>query len=136
MNPFSLITGFANNLIERLFPNKDEQQKAKLVLAEMDFKKFEAQIAVMVAEAKSNDKWTSRARPSFLYVIYTMILAAIPMGIVYAVSPETAENVATGMKEWLGAIPDYLWGVFGVGYTGYVAGRSFDKSKILNGKNN
>lgn len=139
VNPLSIITGFAGDLISRVFPNKDDQEKAKLALAKMqadgDLKNLEIQMSAILAEAKSNDKWTSRARPSFMYVMYSMILAAIPMGVLHAVDPEISINIAAGMKAWLAAIPEHLWTVFGVGYLGYVGGRSFDKSKIFKSKN-
>ncbi len=53
-----------------------------------------ATISVALAEAQSSDKWTSRARPSFLYVMYTMILFAIPFGFLYAFRPEFAAKMA------------------------------------------
>jgi hypothetical protein len=85
----------------------------------------------MVAEASSQDKWTSRARPSFLYIMYIMILGAIPMGIVYSISPGTAADITVGVKAWLAAIPEAMWVLMGAGYLGYTTGRSFDKK---NGK--
>ena len=87
----------------------------------------------MLAEAKSRDPWTSRARPSFLYVIYLMILAAIPMGIVYAVNPTFAQNITTGVEAWLQAIPESLWWLFGAGYLGYTGAREFGKKKTVGG---
>ena len=52
------------------------------------------------------------------------------MGFLYAFNPGVAHNISIGMKEWLGSIPEYMWTVFGFGYTGYIAGRSFDKRII------
>jgi hypothetical protein len=89
----------------------------------------QAQMSVVLAESQSSDKWTSRGRPMFLYVIYVMILAAIPMGIVYAISPETSQNITAGFKAWLEAIPGDLYALFGAGYLGYGAFRTYDKSK-------
>ncbi len=135
MNPLSLIFGFGSDLIKRIFPDKDKQEEAKELLSKMhlegDLKKYQLQMSAIVAEAKSKDKWTSRARPSFLYVMYAMILASIPMGILYAFNPDVAHNISTGMSEWLASIPKYMWTVFGFGYTGYVAGRSYDKKQII-----
>ena len=42
----------------------------------------------IVAEAQSTDPWTSRARPSFLYMMYALILWAIPMGLIAAADPK------------------------------------------------
>lgn len=84
--------------------------------------------AVMLAEAQSADRWTSRARPSFLYVMYLMILAAIPMGVLYAFDPKHAAAVAEGLKQWLAALPDQLWSMMTYCYLGYTVARSGDKS--------
>ncbi len=88
-----------------------------------------ATISVALAEAQSSDKWTSRARPSFLYVMYTMILFAIPFGFLYAFRPEVAAKMAEGVGAFLKAVPSELWYVFGAGYLGYGAFRSYDKNK-------
>jgi len=99
-----------------------------------ELKELQTRMSAIVAEANSNDPWTSRARPSFLYVIYLMILASIPMGILSAFEPAMAIAISEGMKAWLGAIPDSLWTLFGVGYTGYAAARTMDKRSIMTGK--
>jgi phosphotransferase system glucose/maltose/N-acetylglucosamine-specific IIC component len=62
-----------------------------------------------------------------MYVIYILILASIPMGLIYAFSPQMATSVAQGFGAWLRAIPDELYVLFGAGYLGYGAFRSFDK---------
>lgn len=88
-----------------------------------------ATIAVSLAEAQSADKWTSRARPTFMYVIYVIILAGIPVAIGALFSPEKAIQFATAFGKWLEAIPDDMWWLFGAGYLGYGAFRSFEKWK-------
>lgn len=86
-----------------------------------------ARLNVVIAESQSSDKWTSRGRPMFLYVIYIMLLSAIPMGIVHAWNPTISANVAEGFKAWLAAIPTELYTLFGAGYLGYGAFRTYDK---------
>lgn len=86
-------------------------------------------MSAILAEAASADKWTSRARPSFMYVIYIVILFGLPMGIVSAFSAETATAIAMGFKAWLAAIPDSMWGLFGAGFLGYTASRTYEKAK-------
>ena len=136
-NPLDLVK-LGKSIIDKVVPDAAERDKQKLELERLyqqgEFRALEIGMSAILEEARSQDKWTSRARPSFLYVMYTMILAALPMGILYAISPETASNIATGLKEWLSAIPDSLYGLFGVGYLGYSGARSYDKSKILKGK--
>lgn len=119
------------DLIDGLFTSDAERAEAKRRLLEQEGRQRLAraaqQMSAILAEAQSDDPWTSRARPSFLYVMYVMILMAVPMGVLAAVLPETARALAEGMRAWLTAIPEPMWWLFGAGYTGYTAGRSFDK---------
>ena len=87
------------------------------------------QLSAIIAEAQSADPWTSRARPSFLYVVYILLLAAIPMGVLTVFNPGAALDLTTGFKAWLGAIPDSILTLFGTVMTGYVLGRSWEKTK-------
>ena len=60
-----------------------------------------------------------------------MILTSIIMGVVSAINPAVAGNIANGMKAWLAAIPGDLYTLFGVGYLGYTGVRTFEKKKGL-----
>ena len=51
------------------------------------------------------DRWTSRARPTFLYVMYAMMLWAFPLGLTAAFSPQTARAMTTAMTDYLEALP-------------------------------
>ena len=86
-----------------------------------------ARLNIVIAESQSTDKWTSRGRPMFLYVMYIMLLSAIPMGVIYAVNPVFAGNIVVGFGNWLRAIPESLYALFGAGYLGYGAFRTYDK---------
>lgn len=123
----------ATTVINKIFPDPQDAAKAKAVLEAADTQAAIAQTAsqlqAIMAEAQSTDKWTSRARPSFLYVCYVMILAAIPMGALYAFDPTHADLIAKGLQRWLAAIPDAVWQLFTVGYLGYTGGRSWEKIK-------
>lgn len=125
-------------LIDKIWPDPAEREKAKAQLLQMqqrgELKELETRMSAILAEAQSKDPWTSRARPSFMYVMYTMILASIPMGVLHAFDPAMAVSIADGMKAWLSAIPQEMWMLFGVGYTGYTYARSKDKQNILAGK--
>ena len=132
------ILGIGGKLLDKLIPDKGQRDKLKMDLARMqqdgELKELEVRMSAIIAEAKSSDPWTSRARPTFMYVMYIMILFSIPMGILSAFRPEMAILIAEGMKAWLGAIPDAGWGLFGVAFTGYTAARSFDKKVLSKGK--
>lgn len=120
-------------IIDKLFPDKDEANRQKLRLMELDqngeltplLERYKA----INTEGGSADKWTSRARPSFLYVMYVMILASIPMGVLYVFYPEGVKAAIEGMQLWLSSIPDSLYTLFGVGYLGYGGFRTIDKIK-------
>ena len=80
-------------------------------------------------ELPSRAAWTSRARPTFLYVMYALLLWSIPMGLVAAVDPAIAAAIIHGMRDYLNGIPQPLYALFGTGYLGYTAARSWGKAK-------
>mgnify|MGYP003133195985 CR=1 FL=1 len=120
-------------IIERIIPDPTERQKAKLKLLELEqngeFKQLEEASKNIRVEAASTDKWTSRARPSFHYVMYFIICSSVPFSIFFMVDPVNAKEMVEGFKFWLHAIPDAMWTLFGAGYLGYVGARSYDKRK-------
>ena len=91
----SLIGPIAS-IIDKVIPDKAARDKAKLDLLELqgtqEMQQIQTQLSAIVAEANSRDPWTSRARPSFLYVMYVMILWALPMGVLSAFRPDTARD--------------------------------------------
>jgi hypothetical protein len=87
------------------------------------------QMQAIVAEAQSPDPWTSRARPSFLYIMYALILWSIPMGLIAAVQPAMASAIGSGMSAYLKGIPNELYTLFGTGYLGYTAARTWSQIK-------
>ena len=135
MNPLLLsgIFEIGKGLIDKLLPDPAAKAKAQMDLLMLqqsgELKELETRMSAILAEANSPDPWTSRARPSFLYVIYVMILMAIPMGILSAFRPDMASAIAAGMQAWLAAIPEDLYVLFGVGYVGYSGARMLEKRK-------
>ena len=128
-----LLLPVIGKVLDKIIPDTAARDKAKADLAKLEFegdlKEMEVKMSAIVMEAQSTDPWTSRARPSFLYVVYIIILSAIPMGVLFAFSPETANNITVGFQQWLAAIPEDMWTLFGVGYLGYAGARSYDKGK-------
>lgn len=120
-------------LIDKIIPDPRARDAAKLELLKLqgsqELEAVRVQMSAIIAEAASTDPWTSRARPSFLYVMYAIILWAIPMGLIAATQPEMAKNIAAGMNAYLGGIPDPLWTLFGTGYLGYTVARQWGKTK-------
>ena len=127
------IIGPIASLIDKIIPDPKARDAAKIELIKLqggqDMETLRTQLSAVLAEAQSADPWTSRARPSFLYVIYAMILWAIPMGLIAAVRPEAAANIASGMNAYLSGLPEPLYALFGTGYLGYTAARSWGKSR-------
>ncbi|MAL25424.1 MAG: hypothetical protein CL820_05915 [Croceicoccus sp.] len=127
------LIGPLSKIIDRVIPDKEARERAKLELLQLEnsqeLKMVEARLSAIVAEAQSADPWTSRARPGFLYVMYTLILFAIPMGLIAAFRPEAADAIGRGMTGYLGALPEPLYALFGTGYLGYTAARQWGKIK-------
>lgn len=128
----SLIGPIAS-IIDKIIPDKEARDRAKLELIKLEgtqeMEIVKVQLSAIVAEAQSADPWTSRARPSFLYVMYTMLLAALPMGVLAAFRPQAAHDIAAGMNGYLNGLPEPLYALFATGYLGYTAARQWGKIK-------
>jgi hypothetical protein len=120
-------------IIDKIVPDPAARDAAKLELLRLEgtqeLDRVKAQMSALVAEAQSPDPWTSRARPSFLYVMYLLLLWSIPMGLIAAVRPDMAKAIAAGMTAYLNGIPESLYALFGTGYLGYTAARTWGKAK-------
>ena len=131
MSILEAIVGPVSKLLDKIIPDPQARDKAKLELLKRDqeMQTIAVQMQAIVAEAQSSDPWTSRARPSFLYMMYALILWAIPMGLIAAANPPMAEGIAKGMTAYLRGIPEELYALFGTGYLGYTAARTWGKVK-------
>lgn len=140
MNPlFGPVLEIAAKVIEKVIPDKAGQEKAKAELAlkaqDGALKELEISMSAIVAEAKSADPWTSRARPTFMYVFYALIVALVIVapivGIFFPMAMRTFfVNVASGFA----AIPEAMWWTFSAGYLGYTGARTFEKQIKKGGK--
>ena len=133
MSILEAIVGPVSKLLDKIIPDPQARDKAKLELLKLqgdqEMQAITAQMQAIIAEAQSSDPWTSRARPSFLYMMYALILWAIPMGLIAAANPPMAEGIAKGMTAYLRGIPEELYALFGTGYLGYTAARTWGKVK-------
>ena len=120
-------------LIDKIIPDPKAREAAKLELLRMEgtqeLERIKTQMAAVLAEAASPDPWTSRARPSFLYVMYALLLWSIPMGLIAAVQPDTALAIGRGMNAYLNGLPEPLYALFGTGYLGYTVAREWGKAR-------
>jgi hypothetical protein len=133
MGLFDSLLAPISHIIDKVIPDPKARDAAKLELLKLEgsqeLELLRVQLSAIVAEANSADPWTSRARPSFLYVMYAMILLSVPMGVVAAFRPETALAIGQGMTAYLNGLPEPLYALFGTGYLGYTAARQWGKAK-------
>ena len=133
MSILESIIGPLASIIDKVIPDKEARAKAKLELLQLEgtqeLKQIETQLSAIIAEANSSDPWTSRARPSFLYVMYAMILWALPIGVLSLFRPDAAQAIAGAMTAYLRGLPEELYALFGTGYLGYTAARQWGKIK-------
>ena len=133
MSILEAVIGPVSKLLDKIIPDPQARDRAKLELLKLQGDQEMATIGVqmqaIIAEAQSPDPWTSRARPSFLYMMYALILWSIPMGLIAAADPQMAKGIADGMTAYLRGIPEELYALFGTGYLGYTAARTWGKVK-------
>jgi hypothetical protein len=129
----SPISDVITRLIDRVIPDKVQQDAAKLALLQeqgrMDLEQLKIQISAIVSESQSLDPWTSRARPTFLYVMYLMFLLVIVGSIVGIWYPIQVFQASKNMAALFAAIPQSIVELFGVGYLGYTGARTWEKTK-------
>jgi hypothetical protein len=132
MSIIDAVIGPIGKLLDKIIPDPQARDRAKLELLQLqgtqEMEALKTQLSAILAEAGSADPWTSRARPSFMYVMYAIILWSIPMGMIAAAAPDMAVMMSTGMTSYLRGIPDSLWALFGTGYLGYTAARQWGKT--------
>ena len=128
------VVDVGKSLIKHFFPDPDEAKQKELELFAMaqngDLKELEISMSAIVAEANSADKWTSRARPTFMYLFYVLIIFLVIifpiMGIWFnSEMIRFYENVTAGFR----AIPEPMWWTFTTGYLGYTGARTYEKNK-------
>ena len=142
MDPLTITTGaavgrslleFGREVLARVIPDPEQRARAELELVRLEndgrFEDMRIRLSAIIAEAQSPDPWTSRARPSFLYVMYLMILASFFVGVCQVFNPAAVEVFTAGVRAWLAAIPEELWWLFGAGYLGYTGARMREKEK-------
>lgn len=131
MSILSSLLGPVSTIIDKVIPDREARDRAKLELLKLEgsheLEEVRVQMSAILAEAQSADPWTSRARPSFLYVMYLLLLWSIPMGLIAAFRPEAARDIAAGMNAYLSGIPEPLYALFGTGYLGYTVARQWGK---------
>jgi hypothetical protein len=133
MSFLNALIGPVAGLLDKIIPDPKARDAAKIELVKLqnsqELDLLGTQLSAIIAEANSQDPWTSRARPSFLYVMYILLLWSIPMGLMSAAQPQMAQDIAVGMTRYLSGLPEPLYALFGTGYLGYTAARQWGKVK-------
>jgi hypothetical protein len=118
-------------LLDRIIPDPATRDAAKLELMKSEnqqvISEMQASLSAIVTEGQSADRWTSRARPAFLYVMYVMLLFCLFGGILGIWYPQQIKQAAENVNALFKALPTDLYNLFGLGYLGYAGARSFDK---------
>jgi hypothetical protein len=121
------------DVLDKIIPDVAQRDAAKLELLKAQqagkLDETRTQLSAILAEANSADPWTSRARPTFLYVFYLLLMLCVIGGILGIWWPERVTTAAQNVANLMAALPEELWWVFGVGYLGYTGARSFDKRR-------
>lgn len=120
------------DIVERVVTNRQAANRVKLELLTLAASRQGedgTDTSALMAEVSARDLWTSRARPTFLYVMYALLLWSIPMGLIAGVRPDIADAIARGMTGYLRGLPEPLYALFGTGYLGYTAARMWGKVK-------
>lgn len=73
------------------------------------------------------DRLTPRARSAFLLVMYALLLWSVPLGLIGGVWPDVAAAIIRAMRAYFEALPEPLYALFGTGYLGYTAARTWGK---------
>lgn len=132
-DPLTAAFEIGSKIIDKVFPNPEQRDAAKLELLKAqrtgELDEVKIQLSAIIADSQSADRWTSRARPSFLYVVYILLLWSIPMGLLAMFAPDKAVAFTAGFKGWMEALPEPVLQLFGVVMLGYVGGRSWEKVK-------
>jgi hypothetical protein len=128
---FDDVVGVGLKILDKVIQDPAQRDSAKLELLKQQqagtLDELKISMSAILGEAQSGDPWTSRARPTFLYLMYAIIVLAFAGGILGIWFPTHVAHAADNIGRLLGAIPESLWWLFGAGYLGYTGARSFDK---------
>lgn len=123
MDPLSSALDFGSNLLDKFFPDKDEANKAKIMLLEMkqngELKQLQISAGIITAEANSEHWIAANWRPitmlTFVFIIANNYIIHPYLSLFFDAAPVLA-------------IPPDMWDLLKIGLGGYVIGRSVEKT--------
>ncbi len=96
-----------------LFPSRPSGEQAKLTLLQAEgqqaLQEMQVTLIAILAEANAADPWISRARCTFLYVIYCIILLCVVGSIIGIQWPQQVFQAVKNLNKLLGTVPESLW---------------------------
>lgn len=127
------IVGIFGKVLDKAIPDPTAKAQALLELERLKqdgaFREMDLAIKAITTEAQSTDPWTSRARPTFMYVFYGLIISLVIIAPALGVfAPEGMAAFFGNVKAGFEAIPEALWWTFSAGYLGYTGARTFEKN--------
>lgn len=127
---FSGIGGMAKDLREAFVGKEmtpELQVEIQKKMMDLELATQNAQMSMIVAEANSADPWTSRARPSFLYIIYIILLMLFVGAVLGIWWPNNMDIFFANVGKAFSALPEAMWATFAAGYLGYTGARMSEK---------
>lgn len=126
------IASLVGKVLDKAWPDPAQKAQAALELERLrqagEFKELDAAMSAIIAEANSADPWTSRARPSFMYVFYFILLALVILApLVGIFRPVEMRAFFEHVKFGFESVPEALWWTFSAGYLGYTTARTYEK---------
>ena len=119
------LVGGVADIVGRFVITPDEKAKALIELRALEVRETEVIVSsaasAVKAEAESPDPWVRRARPTFLYIMYVVLVWN------FILLPIT--QLLTSIPLHPIDLPSDLYYLFGAGYLGYVGARTWDKGK-------
>jgi len=113
----SKLLGGVKDLVGEFHLAPDKQLEFDAKLRELEVQESDTIVkaaeSVLVAEATSDDGYVRRARPTFLYLVYAILLYS------YLVRPAMGQPVLP--------LPEEIFWLFGSGILGYQGARSWEK---------
>lgn len=128
------VVGGLFRVLDRVIPDPTERAAAKQRLLELEqqgqLAELQARYSAITTEAASADPWTSRARPSFMYVFYFLLIALVVLApLVGVFFPDQMGQFFANVQAGFAAIPEAMWWTFSAGYLGYTTARSVEKGR-------
>lgn len=130
---FPSVLEIGKKIVGHFFPNSAEKQAKELelieFLASQEGNAVMKQLELALEDSRSGDKFRSRARPLFLYVMYFLLCCSIPISLMGAIYPAFMGSFLDALGGFFRAIPGDLYALLGACFGFYSTGRTLEKIK-------